>query len=311
MALSEEERKRAAVERTRQWRLVNPERARELSRNHMRQRRALHPAKFKLSPEQQKIVSARSLARYHETKHLRGIQSRGPKLSDEEKHRRQLESARKTYRKHRAKQLAYSTAYNKANRVVINERRAKWRVTHKASERARECVRRRNIPRSVKEKKAAYMVAWRAANKERIRSCQKSRYVRKRAIMNAQQRAHRRARSEEWIIKNRAYQREWSRQRRRAHPDLFLEAKHRRRARKHSGPIVDCKEKIAELLGAEACHWCLSPFSKGSKPTIDHVVALADGGSHTPDNLVAACRRCNFSKGSKRVEEWACIPAAS
>ena len=37
---------------------------------------------------------------------------------------------------------------------------------------------------------------------------------------------------------------------------------------------------------------------------LDHVIPLARGGSHTIDNLLPACEKCNFSKGSKTLEEW-------
>lgn len=35
---------------------------------------------------------------------------------------------------------------------------------------------------------------------------------------------------------------------------------------------------------------------------VDHVVPVATGGGNEPDNLVAACRRCNLAKGAK--EDW-------
>ena len=47
-------------------------------------------------------------------------------------------------------------------------------------------------------------------------------------------------------------------------------------------------------MGGLPCHWCGEPAD-----TVDHVVALADGGSNTLDNLVPACRRCNFQRGGR------------
>ena len=40
------------------------------------------------------------------------------------------------------------------------------------------------------------------------------------------------------------------------------------------------------------CQYCSAPAE-----TIDHVVPRSRGGSHTWDNVVAACRRCNLRKG--------------
>ena len=38
--------------------------------------------------------------------------------------------------------------------------------------------------------------------------------------------------------------------------------------------------------------------------TIDHIVPLSDGGSHSLDNLCVACTSCNCSKGAKDLDEW-------
>ena len=42
------------------------------------------------------------------------------------------------------------------------------------------------------------------------------------------------------------------------------------------------------------CHWCGAPAR-----TVDHLVERDRGGSDDPDNLVAACTRCNSSRGAK------------
>lgn len=34
-------------------------------------------------------------------------------------------------------------------------------------------------------------------------------------------------------------------------------------------------------------------------PELDHIVALANGGDHTLNNVACACRKCNLSKGSR------------
>lgn len=45
------------------------------------------------------------------------------------------------------------------------------------------------------------------------------------------------------------------------------------------------------------CHWCGKPAN-----TVDHVQALADGGSRLdPANLVAACKPCNSRRGAERT----------
>jgi 5-methylcytosine-specific restriction endonuclease McrA len=37
---------------------------------------------------------------------------------------------------------------------------------------------------------------------------------------------------------------------------------------------------------------------------LDHVFPWSRGGTHTADNLTVSCAPCNWSKGSKTVEEW-------
>ena len=63
--------------------------------------------------------------------------------------------------------------------------------------------------------------------------------------------------------------------------------------------------KIAAQLGLMAIGRCSYCGATGVRMTVDHVVPLSRGGGNEPANLVAACRPCNSSKGSKTLEEWA------
>lgn len=45
----------------------------------------------------------------------------------------------------------------------------------------------------------------------------------------------------------------------------------------------------------------LSDFRSLQAPTLDHIVALSQGGSHTLDNVQCACRGCNSRKGAKAI----------
>ena len=54
---------------------------------------------------------------------------------------------------------------------------------------------------------------------------------------------------------------------------------------------------ISETNG---CAYC----GADAKLTLDHVVALNDGGLHVPSNLVGACGSCNSSKQDSPVEQW-------
>ncbi len=46
------------------------------------------------------------------------------------------------------------------------------------------------------------------------------------------------------------------------------------------------------------CQYCARPAEN-----IDHVVPRSQGGQHTWDNVVAACRRCNTKKGGRTPEQ--------
>ncbi|CAN5266906.1 MAG: HNH endonuclease [Acidimicrobiia bacterium] len=52
------------------------------------------------------------------------------------------------------------------------------------------------------------------------------------------------------------------------------------------------------LRDEHACQYCGRPAEN-----IDHVVPRSQGGSHTWDNVVAACRRCNTRKGGRTPEQ--------
>jgi 5-methylcytosine-specific restriction endonuclease McrA len=51
----------------------------------------------------------------------------------------------------------------------------------------------------------------------------------------------------------------------------------------------------------------LCVYCGGSATSIDHVVPRSRGGTHTWDNVVAACRRCNHTKADRSLAElgWA------
>jgi 5-methylcytosine-specific restriction endonuclease McrA len=49
---------------------------------------------------------------------------------------------------------------------------------------------------------------------------------------------------------------------------------------------------------AQTCVYC-----GGSATSIDHVIPRSRGGTHTWDNVVAACRRCNHTKADRSLAE--------
>lgn len=47
------------------------------------------------------------------------------------------------------------------------------------------------------------------------------------------------------------------------------------------------------------CHYCRKQMHPIRDFTVDHVVPIIRGGDHERSNLVAACYRCNLSKGAR------------
>lgn len=58
------------------------------------------------------------------------------------------------------------------------------------------------------------------------------------------------------------------------------------------------------LIASEGlCSYCKA-FVGLRRLTMDHVVPVSKGGEHVKDNVAAACRRCNESKGNRTPDEW-------
>lgn len=52
------------------------------------------------------------------------------------------------------------------------------------------------------------------------------------------------------------------------------------------------------------CRACgRTPREDGVKLHVDHIVAVANGGGSTPDNLQTLCQDCNLGKSDKSVEQ--------
>ena len=83
-----------------------------------------------------------------------------------------------------------------------------------------------------------------------------------------------------------------------------MEAAHNA-TRKASWKIGERQERVsrAEIIERDeaTCHVC----GKKCEPDeihLDHVVALANGGTHDPENIKVACAPCNLSKNSRPLE---------
>jgi len=111
-------------------------------------------------------------------------------------------------------------------------------------------------------------------------------------------------------IKRNAYKREWrktdengreyNRKYRREKPHVYAAKEQRRRTRLKNNGVYLVTEKEMQKMYASKCFYC----KVADATTVDHVVPIAKGGTHSIGNLLPACRPCNESKKAKLLIEW-------
>lgn len=57
------------------------------------------------------------------------------------------------------------------------------------------------------------------------------------------------------------------------------------------------------LVTAPTCSYCRTALDDLNR-SIDHVIPLSRGGTHTADNLAACCVSCNYDKADRFLHEW-------
>jgi 5-methylcytosine-specific restriction endonuclease McrA len=91
-----------------------------------------------------------------------------------------------------------------------------------------------------------------------------------------------------------------SRARRKDSQRPLKNARQQIRNRLISGAKYELKTKEIAKLYTQACYNC----NVTENLSIDHIIPLSRGGSHSIGNLLTLCRQCNSSKGSKLMMEW-------
>ena len=87
---------------------------------------------------------------------------------------------------------------------------------------------------------------------------------------------------------------------REVNPEKHAAQTQRRRARKAGATVEPFDERLVWERDGRECAYCGSTENL----TLDHIVPLAKGGAHSPDNLCVLCKSCNSSKGMKNLGEW-------
>jgi hypothetical protein len=135
---------------------------------------------------------------------------------------------------------------------------------------------------------------WRAANADRVRSA------------NAAWRQDHPDYQRDWVATNRECDRARKRTWAQANPDKVRAQAQRHRARKLSNGAIEVFDD-AEIFERDqwVCQVCGSPIDRlltwpdPMSVSLDHVVALVNGGVHTRANTQSAHLRCNQRKGAR------------
>lgn len=199
-----------------------------------------------------------------------------------QRHREEILEKRKAYRQAKPEEIAArKKAHYEANREMILDRCKQY--VSKNKDKVRELQRKNYI-----------------ANKQKRNATSKAYYESHKEHLSKWQREYEKANWSKVLARGR----EWKRR----NPIKVLAYVNRRRARKHNATIGDAKEIQTHIVKLRTspdtvCHYCAAPLF-GMKMHIDHVTPLSRNGAHSVDNLVAACPKCNYDKGTKLVEEW-------
>lgn len=170
---------------------------------------------------------------------------------------------------------AYQKAYYKANSEKIKVRR---KARYKAN-REKEREWGRAYYKANKEIRKARSQAWTQVNPEKIKRRSKLYHVAHKEKVNAQSRAWRKANLE----KTREYKR-----------------KHRAlKYQTYAEPINEKRVFIRDGWICQICHKKVNKRLKYPNPmssSLDHIIPLSTGGTHTYDNVQLAHLICNSSK---------------
>lgn len=167
--------------------------------------------------------------------------------------------------------LAKNREYHRAWRAANREKKREYSRRAQAKYRAEN---REAFNESVRQ--------WRVAHPERVLE------INHKAEAKRQQDVeHERARHRQWRANN---------------PEKDLVNSLRRRARKMSARGTCSAEQAAARIAfyGGLCAYC----RKAPHEHLDHVIALARGGTNWPANLRPSCQKCNNSKKDKPVLKW-------
>jgi len=152
----------------------------------------------------------------------------------------------------------------------------------------------------IAERAATYNAIYRQNNKEKIAADQAVYYKANKERIAARKSEYRQANKERIKIREAEYSK--------AHPEANRENSHRRRALRRNVEVE--KFKDVEIFKRDnwtckICHKKVNGRLKYPNPlsrSLDHIIPISKGGTHTKDNVQCAHYLCNCKKGNGTVE---------
>lgn len=208
--------------------------------------------------------------------------------------------------------------YYAANREALLEQKRLHRLANLEKERTKDLA----YAEQHREARRLYAREYRRANPEKIAAKRRERLRAKGEKIRAQKRASNqrnrgnvKARNQRWQAANRSSINAKHRAQYAENPAVFLErvrrwiAKNPQKARNISQnhnerrrsvllnvPVNDLTTEQWRTIKAHYGHHCVYCHRKMQRLTMDHVLPLSQGGSHTFSNVVPACPSCNSRK---------------
>jgi hypothetical protein len=221
-----------------------------------------------------------------------------------------------------AKKL-YNQQYREKNSERLKEKDRQYRQDNLEKARERELdynrrnrQKRREYMREYYKRKrlerANYNKRYRQENSQRLIEYGRAKYLQNREAILVQKREDRKLNPDKYREKSkRDYQKH--REQKLARNKLWRtsprgrlirrQSERKREAIKKQNHHVPYTPEQQQLL-FDAFNSCCAYCGSGESLTIDHFIAIVNGGPDTLGNLLPACRSCNSSKQNKEPKEW-------
>ena len=188
-------------------------------------------------------------------------------------------------------------AWRNANKESLSQKAKEYREIHKEELRSYHAAYGAAYYATNIEETRARHRAYAATHREESNRANVARHAAKREEINAKHRVYYEANKEQRSAKIKAY--------RKSHPEIGQAASSRRRARLAAAPVNDLTPPQWEAIKQHynyRCVYCPDTCwhcrQKKHKLTLDHIIPISKGGSHTASNIVPACSTCNKKKNA-------------